>query len=248
MSIKLTDTQLIVLSAAAQREDRCLVASNALRGGAAQKFAAKLLAAGLAKEIKATPNMPVWRRDGETGSLALKITAAGLKAITVDDREADEEAAHQPLPAYDEAVSPSTISAIASTASPMDAVPSASSPREGSKLAKVIGLLSRDNGATLAELVAATGWLAHTTRAALTGLRKRGFAVELDRSNKELGSTYRIVGDQGALKETKHLEEESPRTNGALAKEAPVAAPPLKPMVASTQREQAPRSPKRKAA
>ena len=45
MSIKLTDAQLIVLSAAAQREDRCLVAPKNLKGGAARKFAEKLLAA-----------------------------------------------------------------------------------------------------------------------------------------------------------------------------------------------------------
>jgi hypothetical protein len=61
MSIKFTDTQLIILSAAAQREDRCLVAPPKLKGGAAQKFAAKLLTAGLVKEIKAKPGMPPWR-------------------------------------------------------------------------------------------------------------------------------------------------------------------------------------------
>ena len=46
--------------------------------------------------------------------------------------------------------------------------------------------------------MAATGWLPHTTRAALTGLRKRGYAVTIDRSNKERGSTYRIGVEQGA--------------------------------------------------
>ena len=43
-----------------------------------------------------------------------------------------------------------------------------------------------------AELVAATGWLPHTTRAALTGLRKRGYAVGIDRADKVRGSVYRI--------------------------------------------------------
>ncbi len=37
-----------------------------------------------------------------------------------------------------------------------------------------------------------TGWLPHTTRAALTGLRKRGFATAIDRSDKERGSIYRV--------------------------------------------------------
>ena len=51
-------------------------------------------------------------------------------------------------------------------------------PRAESKTAQVIALLQRPDGATLDELIAATGWLPHTTRAALTGLRKKGHAVE----------------------------------------------------------------------
>jgi hypothetical protein len=62
MSTKLTDTQLIMLSAAAQRDDRCLVPAPKLKGGAAQKIVGKLMAAGLVKEIKAKAGMPVWRR------------------------------------------------------------------------------------------------------------------------------------------------------------------------------------------
>ena len=48
------------------------------------------------------------------------------------------------------------------------------------------------DGATLAELVANTGWLPHTARAALTGLRKRGYTVRIDRADKARGSVYRI--------------------------------------------------------
>ncbi len=44
----------------------------------------------------------------------------------------------------------------------------------------MVALLQRGDGAALAELVSATGWLPHTTRAALTGLRKRGYAVGID--------------------------------------------------------------------
>jgi hypothetical protein len=81
MSIKLTDTQIVMLSAAAQRDDRCLVAPRNLKGGAAQKVAAKLIDAGLAKEIKAKPEAPAWRQDEQTGqSFALKLTAAGVRA------------------------------------------------------------------------------------------------------------------------------------------------------------------------
>lgn len=50
-------------------------------------------------------------------------------------------------------------------------------PSTPSKIAQVLALLRRSEGATLAELVEATGWLPHTTRAALTGLRKKGHVL-----------------------------------------------------------------------
>ena len=45
----------------------------------------------------------------------------------------------------------------------------------------MIDLLRRADGATIVDLTQATGWLAHTTRAAITGLRKRGYAVTRER-------------------------------------------------------------------
>ena len=50
-------------------------------------------------------------------------------------------------------------------------------PRAGSKQALLISLLMAAEGASLDTIVAATGWLPHTVRAALTGLRKRGYAI-----------------------------------------------------------------------
>ena len=86
MSIKLTDTQLVMLSAAAQRNDRCLVPAPNLKVAAAQKIAGKLIGAGLVKEIRAKAGAPVWRRDDEAGiSYGLKLTAAGAKAIAIDE-------------------------------------------------------------------------------------------------------------------------------------------------------------------
>lgn len=52
-----------------------------------------------------------------------------------------------------------------------------SAPRPESKVARIIGLLTRTGGASLDELVAATGWQPHTTRATLTGLRKKGHTI-----------------------------------------------------------------------
>jgi len=93
MFIKLTDTQLVILSAAAQREDRCLVAAPTLKGGAAQRVAKKLISSGLVKEVKAETDDPVWRRDEESGaSYALKLSAAGAKAIVADEDVEPENA------------------------------------------------------------------------------------------------------------------------------------------------------------
>ena len=64
--------------------------------------------------------------------------------------------------------------------------------RPGTKQALIVGLLEREQGATLDELIAATGWLPHTTRAALTGLRRKGCSLE--KSTREDGKTaYWIV-------------------------------------------------------
>ena len=100
MSIKLSDTQLVMLSAAAQRDDRCLTLPEKLKGAAAHKVATKLIAAGLVEEVKAKTGMPVWRRDEQDGqSYALTLTAAGAKAIAVNP---DDDAS----PAGDEERSP----------------------------------------------------------------------------------------------------------------------------------------------
>ena len=158
MSIKLTDAQLLMLSAAARREDRILAMPPNLKGAPAQKVAAKLIAAGLVKEIKAKSGTPAWRRDEETEQpYALKLTTAGLKASAIANSEAAKKAAKGAKAQGQTSLAPA--------------------PRDGSKISRVIGLLQRDSGATLNEVIAATGWLPHTSRAALTGLRKRGYAI-----------------------------------------------------------------------
>ena len=63
--------------------------------------------------------------------------------------------------------------------------------RGPSKIAAVIALLEREQGATLAEMIEATGWLPHTTRAALTGLKKKGHTVTKDKRDDV--TCYRIA-------------------------------------------------------
>ena len=55
------------------------------------------------------------------------------------------------------------------------------SPKPPSKQQQLAALVVRDEGATLDQMIAATGWLPHTTRAALTGLKKKGFAISSDK-------------------------------------------------------------------
>jgi hypothetical protein len=217
MSIKLTDTQIVMLSAAAQRDDRCLLAPQNLKGSATQKLATKLIGAGLAKEIKAKPGAPVWRRDEQGGqSYALKLMAAGTRATADATGLALDETSEGTDPRVQVTTTGSEV--VEATADVPAAAPSLSAPRGGTKLARVLELLQRDCGATLAELTAATDWLPHTTRAALTGLRKRGCAVTIDRHDKGRGSTYRARSDESIDVEQARSNSGDPPTISATRK------------------------------
>lgn len=56
-------------------------------------------------------------------------------------------------------------------------VPVAAVTAVATKRSQLIGLLKREGGASTAELATTLGWLPHTTRAALTGLRKKGHVI-----------------------------------------------------------------------
>jgi hypothetical protein len=86
---KLTDTQLILLSSASRREDGLVVLPKDLQGAAAAKAVKPLLAQALLREITATVDMPIWRRD-PNGPRALAITKSGLAAIGVESAEHGE--------------------------------------------------------------------------------------------------------------------------------------------------------------
>ncbi len=208
-TIKLTDAQLVALSAASQRADRCIVAAEHLKGGAVAKFTGSLIAKGVAEEIDASPGMPIIRRDGDQ-AFALVITPAGFAALGIEAPDATDAAAPEPG-------DPASVSqddddgfladdgaeggnepiaddpAAGRSAEPPVITARSATPRVGTKLARVIALLERTEGAAISELMSATGWLAHTTRAALTGLRKRGYTVELEKGTGTQESRYRIT-------------------------------------------------------
>jgi hypothetical protein len=188
---KLTDTQLIVLSNAAARDDGIAVVPAKVNKAAAAKVGASLLARKLMRELRSKPGMPVWREDEDGRPISLMITRAGRDAIGVDEDEETKQA-----PRSDRKTAPRSPShgngdgprSSASTPLPLNV----DSPRAGSKQALVTEMLCTNGGATLDALVKATGWLPHTTRAALTGLRKRGFSIERTREAGE-ASMYRIA-------------------------------------------------------
>jgi hypothetical protein len=213
-TIKLSDAQRRMMSAALQREDRCVARPVSLRSAQVLKLSETLIAAGYAREVRAKASAPTWRREGETGlSFSLKLTAAGARAITVEDTPAASEqvaAVGDALHVITQAPSPEAAQGTRAPATPSSLhAPVQIEPRSTSKIAAVIGLLSRAQGASLAELIASTGWLPHTTRAALTGLRKRGYLVVLDRTDRQQGSVYRVPSqeDRDALKSSERAAE-----------------------------------------
>ena len=68
----------------------------------------------------------------------------------------------------------------------------AKSLKPASKTYMVLTMLQRPEGATIAQLAAATGWLPHTTRAALTGLKKKGREITSAKVDGE-ERVYRVV-------------------------------------------------------
>ena len=139
MSVKLTDAQLVMMSAAAKRKDRCLSAPATVKGAALSKVSGKLAKLGLAREIEAKPGAPIWRRDEAGQGCALKLTAAGLKAIAVDEGSPDAiEPGEAPQLQAKDGASPDERRGAARM-----------TPRDGSKLALVIEHLQRADGATI---------------------------------------------------------------------------------------------------
>src|SRR6266852_5893403 len=81
----LSDTQLLILSAASQRNDHAAILPASLKGSAAKKVIDRLLKQKLLQELRAKDDMPVWRRGHDNRPYTLRITKDGLKAIEVEE-------------------------------------------------------------------------------------------------------------------------------------------------------------------
>jgi hypothetical protein len=166
---RLTDIQLILLTTAAACDNGSLLPSPSTLGDShsrINKAVAGLIRRTLAKEVDATPGVDTWRTHGDH-KIGVVITDAGRAAIGIDITPESPEA-------------PESLSASENTlqADATADLPNPPPTAARTKTALVLQMLTRETGATLDELIAATSWLPHTTRAALTGLRKKGHGID----------------------------------------------------------------------
>jgi predicted ArsR family transcriptional regulator len=216
---RLSDTQLVILSAAAQRADlsvQPLPDDLTLKGGALKKVMESLRNRGLIRVLGG---------DGEPERVV--ITSEGMAAIGVETEDdapgaatlphtiptaADSgvEAVNAPAPptGADGAATSAKSKAKAKSAKQGKAAPAEKpTPRAGTKQAKMIELLKRPEGATVEQIAEVTGWQNHTIRGAISGALKKklGLIVEATRT-REVGpnkmgakgssTVYRITGSK----------------------------------------------------
>jgi hypothetical protein len=175
---KLTESQTIILSAGAQRPGNiALPLPKGLAGAAAKMAVTKMIEHGWLQEVDANlrRNEPLWRETGDGHGTTLMVTDAGLLAIGI------------------EPVVVKTVVAIRKQAK-AERVAKPPIQRAGTKQALLIAMLQASDGATIAEIVAITGWMAHTTRGVISGVLKKKLGLVVGSEKVEgRGLVYRIV-------------------------------------------------------
>jgi hypothetical protein len=202
---RLTDTQLVILAQAAQRPNGCVLplpSSLKAKGRAAATTLMSLHKRGLVIEHSACRDQEEWRHDDDGVRLTLLIAPAGLHALGLapdpslaeasgEEGEPDRMQVELPDP-----VGPAHDAVVNEL--PDSTAPSRMARQTGTKAAALIALIERDGGATLPELMAASGWQAHSVRGFLSGTLKRKLGRALVSETSEEGARrYRLPDEPG---------------------------------------------------
>jgi hypothetical protein len=181
----LSNTQLIVLSAACQRPDRSIYPlTTKLPGGAAAKVLGSLLNKNLVKEVPAKRADTIWREDKKRGRLTLRATPDAFKALGVEEAPADTGAASS-IEGKPE---------LGGSRKASKSKPKAHGIRADSKQAQLIAMLKAPKGASIDEIVTAFGWQPHTVRGAIAGALKKKLGLNVVSEKSEgRGRIYRIA-------------------------------------------------------
>jgi len=204
--MKLSDTQLLILSSASQRTDHAALLPANLKGSAAKKVVDRLLKEKLLQELRARDDMPVWRRGDDNRPYSLRITKAGLKAIEVEDvaeavdnnaaADAGEVAAAHVSRQAKSSERQSLVkrSGAKKTAAVSSRALKASSDRikPDTKQDRIVALLQRPEGATLDALVKETEWQKHSLRGFLAGTVRKKLKLPLFSEKIDGVRNYRI--------------------------------------------------------
>ena len=194
---KLSDSQLVILSAAARRKNSAILPlpkSLKIDKAAATTVLKSLLKKGLIAERPAAADEPHWRETRDGGRTALAIAEVGLQAISV---EVDRKTSKQSSPTKPPPKQRGRRAERRSSGAKPNGKTSPAAARPGTKQALLIDLLKRKKGATIDEIVEAIGWQPHSVRGAISGtLRKKlGLAVTSERVG-DGSRVYRIVGSR----------------------------------------------------
>ncbi len=191
---KPTDSQLVILSAAARRKDGTVLPlprSLKVHKAAATTILKNLLKKGLLKERPAAADEAHWRETGDGGRTALAIADAGLQAIGVD---VDEKTSKESSPTKPQPKKRSRRAERKPSGTKQKSGTSPAAVRPGTKQALMIDLLKRKKGATIEKIVAATGWQAHSVRGAISGTLKKKLGLMVTSQKPGDGPRrYRIV-------------------------------------------------------
>ncbi len=197
---QLSDTQLVILSTAIQRDDHnILPLPERLKGGAASKVVNSLIGKGLVEEVEAQSSDLIWRDTGDGHRVTLVTTDAAFAALGIALASDPASAGRLAVAVDDGELIGGTPADQGAAAAMVDnrARKDGAAPRTraGSKQAKLIEMLKRPDGATIPEVVDALQWQAHTVRGAIAGALKKKLGIEVTSEKVDgRGRVYRVAG------------------------------------------------------